>query len=66
MVEHRKIFCKPCGKYLGEIRDGTLRKRITFLCDGCETKRLASDLAQKTKPNSFGDIFGDIFGGGNK
>jgi len=43
----RKILCKGCSKYMGEIRDAKLRKGITYLCSECETKRIASDLAQK-------------------
>ena len=58
----RRIFCKGCSKYLGEIRDATLRKGIIHLCSLCETKRLASDLAQKTRGSVDPlDIFNDIF-----
>jgi len=53
----RKIHCKPCGTHLGIIRDAKLHKDITYLCSKCETKRLASDWANKTKPNRYGDIF---------
>ncbi len=55
----KKIFCKGCPKYLGEIRDATLHKKIVFLCEKCETKRLASDLARKTElKNPFEDLLG--------
>jgi len=54
----KKIFCKGCPKYLGEIRDATLHRKIVFLCENCETKRLASDLAGKTEPNPLRDLFG--------
>jgi len=58
----KKVYCKPCGKYLGEIRDATLHKKIIFLCDDCETKRLASDMKNKTEPKmSYEDLFGGIF-----
>lgn len=58
MTEGRKIYCKPCSKYLGIIRDAKLHKEIVFLCKNCETKRLASDLANKAKPkNPFEDLF---------
>jgi len=30
-----KIYCKHCGKYLGEIRDATLRKGVVFICKEC-------------------------------
>ena len=61
MTESRKIYCKPCGKYLGEIRNATLHKKIVFLCDKCETKRLASDWANKTKSDLLGQ-FNNLFG----
>ena len=61
-MKPRLIYCKPCGKYLGQIREGTLYKKIVFLCDKCETKRLASDLAKKAeKPSNPLDFFGGIF-----
>jgi hypothetical protein len=33
-----KIHCAACGRYLGEIRDATLYKRIVFLCEQCHQK----------------------------
>jgi len=29
------IYCHICGKYLGEIRDGTIRKGIKYVCAEC-------------------------------
>jgi hypothetical protein len=29
------INCKKCRKYLGEIRDATLRKGIVYMCEQC-------------------------------
>ena len=49
-MESKKIYCKGYHKYLGMIRDATLYKKITYLCDKCETKRIASDLDNKTNP----------------
>ena len=64
----KRIFCKGCGKYLGEIRDATLRKEITYLCSSCEIKRFASDLSRKSGGNLEGmkdyeaiDFFKNIF-----
>jgi hypothetical protein len=58
------IYCSGCKKYLGEIRDGTLMKRISYLCPKCETKRIASDLAKKNSYNpDIGDLFNGIFNG---
>ncbi len=34
-----KIYCKKCGKYLGEIRDATLRKHIVYFCSHCYTAK---------------------------
>ena len=62
MTEGRKIYCKPCGKYLGTIRDAKLHKEIVFLCKDCDIKRIASDMVNKTnkinRKNSLDDIFG--------
>jgi hypothetical protein len=30
-----KIRCSKCGKCLGEIRDGTLRRGVVHLCGEC-------------------------------
>ena len=61
-TKSRKIYCKPCRKYLGEIRDATLHKKIVFLCGDCETKRLSLELMNKTdNKNPIGGIFGGIF-----
>ena len=58
----KKIYCKSCPKYLGEIRDATLHKKIVFLCDNCKITRLASDMKNKTEPiNPYKDLFGGIF-----
>jgi len=63
----RRIHCAGCGKYLGEIRDATLRKGIVHLCDGCNMKRLASDLANKTAPKSpFEDLMDNFFSGSRR
>ena len=58
-MKARQIYCAGCGKHMGEIRDAKLRKGIVYLCGTCETKRLASDLAVKTKPRDPGEGFWD-------
>lgn len=59
------IYCSGCKRYLGEIRDGTLMKEISYLCPKCEIKRIASDMAKKNSSNpDFGDLFNGIFSGG--
>ena len=30
-----KIYCHKCGKFLGEIRDASLRIGIKYLCRDC-------------------------------
>lgn len=62
----RKIYCadKDCGIYLGEIRDATLRKNMHFLCDKCETKRLALKMRFQNPPGKtdfFDPGFTNIF-----
>jgi predicted SprT family Zn-dependent metalloprotease len=32
------IYCKTCGKYLGEIRDATLRKGVKYQCAKCNSE----------------------------
>ena len=62
MSKPHKIYCKGCGKYLGVIRDATLHKEIVYLCPNCDTKRIASDLANKTKTKDpLKDLFKGIF-----
>jgi RNase P subunit RPR2 len=66
----RKIYCKKCGEYLGEIRDATLRKRITFICGDCQKyKKYKNSEAygypscpsyDKETMDSFNQIFGEI------
>lgn len=49
----RKIYCHKCGKYLGEIRDATLRKGILFDCAECG--KPMADL-----PPGFEKLFGGM------
>ena len=30
-----KIHCEKCGKFVGEIRDGVIRKGTKYLCREC-------------------------------
>ena len=65
----RDINCTECNLYLGVIRDAKLRVKISFLCDGCETKRITMKM-MKGKESGFGsgfdgifdDTFGELFG----
>lgn len=60
-----KINCIGCGVYLGEIRDGTLKIGIVYLCSKCNIMRIASDLCKKPKYDPEGiDFFKDLFKGG--
>lgn len=60
-----KINCEKCKKDLGEIRDGSLRKGMVYLCKECNTQRIALELMRRNKKykHPFGGIFKDIFGG---
>jgi len=66
-MSNRKIYCTACNCNLGEIRDAKLLKGIKYLCPNCDTKRVASDLANKTRGSMGGrlsvpDFLKDIFG----
>lgn len=61
-----KIYCVGCDKYMGEIRDGKLRKEIYFLCENCNLKRMASDMKNKggnNYKNYYEDLLKGYFGG---
>lgn len=62
MSEAKKLYCKPCGKYMGEVRDGSLRKGMTVLCELCERKRALLEMVKKydnqyEKNDALGSIF---------
>ncbi|KKN03249.1 hypothetical protein LCGC14_1109610 [marine sediment metagenome] len=66
-MSSRQIYCIVCNCYLGEIRDAKLLIGIKHLCPNCDTKRVASDMANKTKADarvrsSVPDFLKDIFG----
>lgn len=46
MTPPRDIYCRQCHKFLGTIRDATLRKGIAHLCSDC---------------NSAGNLFDTLF-----
>ena len=39
-MEERKIYCKPCGKFLGVIRDANLYKKIVSFVINAKQKEL--------------------------
>lgn len=65
----KRIYCKGCGIKVAEIANGSkLKKGMVCLCDKCDTKRVSSDWADKTRPkngvpgfDNFMDNFGGIF-----
>jgi len=75
----KQIFCNICSTQLGELASGTkIKKGTVFLCASCNsTVKLWKEMAQKYQPgkdnplgssdylDKFGDIFGDLFKGGN-
>ena len=61
----RNIHCSECKTHLGEIRDGKLKKGISYLCSKCESARKLNKVVRQTKKrdnidNIFSDILGDI------
>ena len=34
----RHLYCQDCRKYMGEIRDASLRKGLVVLCQACAIK----------------------------
>jgi len=53
----KKIYCYKCQRYLGEIRDATLKIGTLFLCPICynKEKTVAYDL-----PSGFDSLFGGL------
>ena len=47
------LYCAGCSIKVGDIKKGSLLKNgMVCLCQKCEEKRKASDLAKKTKSNT--------------
>lgn len=68
----RKIHCKTCGKYLGEIRNATLSKYLVTVCDSCHkanSRQRAKDFMDNhdrgTYNTSAPDFMSDLFKGFN-
>lgn len=54
----KKLYCKDCNKYLGEIREATLMKDIAFICPDCNVGLVDSILKKVTKKSEeFVKIF---------
>jgi len=58
----RQLNCAMCNTYLGEIRDGTLKKGLTFLCAEC-TERVVRKMQRSRSsddmlPPEFKSLFG--------
>lgn len=56
----RKLWCARCGKYMGEVRDGSLRVGLVVICSPCNEKESARGFSKESE-NPFTDIFGDLF-----
>lgn len=54
----KKIYCQKCGKYLGEIRDATLRKGVIYVCMVCNSRQ------SKEGADLFDRLFGTPRGRG--
>ena len=58
----KELRCVECKTHIGEMTKGRIKKGSVFLCDSCNTKRIANKLKDQYKPKSdIGNIFGDIF-----
>ncbi len=57
------IYCKDCRLYLGEIRDATLRKGISYRCEKCE-RNTEPDYRSATKSPPPPDFITDLFKNG--
>lgn len=64
-MSNKILHCAGCHIKVAVIMPGSkIKKGMVVLCDKCETKRQAADLAMKTKgSNPFKNTFGDMFGG---
>ena len=59
------LYCASCHIKVAIISEGSkLKSGMVALCSVCETKRKASDLANKTKKPEydFNDMLGEMFG----
>lgn len=70
-MEDIVLYCSGCSLKVATVKKGAMmmKSKTVLLCGPCETKRLASDLASKTKqskPAKMPDFFNDIFGKGFK
>ena len=62
----KTIHCKDCNIFLGDIRDATLKKGITYLCSDCNIKRVAADMMRKNAKYDLPEGFDKLFGGFKK
>jgi transposase-like protein len=44
-----KIYCHICNRYMGEIRDGTIRKGTKYVCGECAGQRQEFDFVEELK-----------------
>ena len=61
----KTIYCAGCFIRVAVIKEGSkIKTKSVMICDGCNTKRIASDLARHGKSEDPGmrDIFNDFFG----
>ena len=53
----KRIYCVICNKYLGEIRDATLRKGIVYLCRTC-SKNVSKEQDDGGMLDNIRNLFG--------
>ena len=55
------IKCAKCNEYLGEIRDATLRKGVSFNCGKCHKDAAQPSKRYVSRLLDFAKIFDDFF-----
>ncbi len=56
----KKLYCKKCFCFLGEMEKGKLHKKAILLCDGCWAKAdIAMKIAEMTRNQSNDFLRGD-------
>ena len=64
----KKLECCRCHKYMGEVRDASLRTGMHVMCDPCKTtvdamlRKYELMLACEKMPK-YNNAFDDLFGG---
>jgi hypothetical protein len=59
-----KKYCHNCGKCVALLKEGSkMLPGAVFLCQSCNTRRVASELMRKNEKYDLPEGFDEIFGG---